>query len=47
VSFASKERNAFHGLALVIVRSKKGQKVTILLYATATGLKDAQMEINK
>jgi beta-galactosidase len=38
-SFRSQERNAFNGLALVIVRSKEGQPGTIKLMAQSDGLK--------
>lgn len=38
VSFASKERNAYNGLALVVVRAKAGSAGTIVLTAKADGL---------
>jgi beta-galactosidase len=38
-SFQAPERNAFNGLALVIVRAKPGQSGSIHLKATADGLK--------
>ncbi|MFT3827927.1 MAG: beta-galactosidase GalB [Chitinophagaceae bacterium] len=41
VSFGSKERAAFKGLALVIVRAKRGVKGTITIKATAAGLQPA------
>jgi beta-galactosidase len=44
-SFQSPERNAFNGLALVIVRAKAGQPGTITLRAHADGLKDASTKI--
>ncbi|MBO9204420.1 MULTISPECIES: beta-galactosidase GalB [Niastella] len=40
--FPSKERNAFKGLALVIVRAKKGMPGTITVTATAKGLTTAK-----
>ncbi|MES2461003.1 MAG: beta-galactosidase GalB [Armatimonadota bacterium] len=40
-SFQSPERNAFNGLALVIVRTKKGQAGTIRLKGASAGLTDA------
>lgn len=45
VSFASKERDAYFGMALVIVRSKKGKAGTIKITATSAGLKSAAIEI--
>lgn len=41
VSFASKEREAYFGLLLVIVRSAKGKKGTIRITATSEGIKGA------
>jgi beta-galactosidase len=38
-TFSNPERNAFNGMALVIIRSKAGQKGDILVTATADGLK--------
>ena len=38
-SFQAPERNAFNGLALVIVRAKAGQPGTIKLMAESDGLK--------
>jgi beta-galactosidase len=40
-SFQAPERNAFNGLALVIVRAKPGQSGTIKLKAQADGLTEA------
>lgn len=45
VSFASKEREAFNGLCLVIVRSKAGEKGTITVTAKSNGLKETQINI--
>ena len=44
-SFQSKERNAFNGLCLVIVRSEEGQPGTIKLTAVSNGLKPASVSI--
>ena len=44
-SFQAPERNAFNGLALVIVRAKPGQPGTIKLTATADGLETAAIRI--
>jgi beta-galactosidase len=44
-SFQAPERNAFNGLALVIVRAKPGQPGTIKLTATADGLEAAAIRI--
>lgn len=44
-SFASYKREAFNGMALVIVRAKPGQKGSIKLIAEADGLKSVQVEI--
>ncbi|MBC8096790.1 MAG: DUF4982 domain-containing protein, partial [Akkermansiaceae bacterium] len=44
-SFQSKERNAYNGLALVIIRSKAGQAGTIRLTAQAEGLKPQSLSI--
>ncbi|MGL1957702.1 MAG: DUF4982 domain-containing protein [Colwellia sp.] len=41
VSFKSTEREAFNGLALVIVRAKKGQAGNIKLTVTSEGLKNS------
>ncbi len=45
VSFASPERRAFGGLALAIVRAKKGFKGTITLQATSNGLNAGTINI--
>ena len=45
VSFASKEREAFSGLALVIVRSQKGKPGTVKLSVSSAGLKSATVTI--
>lgn len=45
VSFASKERNAYFGLALVIVRSQKGEAGIIKISATSPGLKTETIQI--
>ncbi|HBB90177.1 MAG TPA: beta-galactosidase, partial [Bacteroidales bacterium] len=39
VPFKSREREAFNGMALVIVRAKKGAQGTIAIKATSDGLK--------
>jgi beta-galactosidase len=44
-SFQSPERNAFNGLALVIVRAKAGQPGTIILKAESDGLKSSAIQI--
>ena len=44
-SFQAPERNAFNGLALVIVRAKPGQSGTIRLTAASDGLKTASVRI--
>lgn len=44
-SFVSHQRDAFNGMALVIVRSKSGEKGTIVLKAKSTGLKEAQVKV--
>jgi beta-galactosidase len=44
-SFASHKREAFNGMALVIVRAKPGQKGTIKITAEADGLKSVQVEV--
>ena len=46
VSFPSRERKAFNGLCLTIVRSKAGQTGAIKLTAVADGLKSASMAIH-
>jgi hypothetical protein len=45
VSFASKEREAFSGLVLAIVRSEKGKPGVIKINASSAGLKTATVEI--
>ncbi|HCY40130.1 MAG TPA: beta-galactosidase [Prolixibacteraceae bacterium] len=44
-SFASHHREAFNGLALVIVRAKTGEKGTIILKAKSSGLKETQVSV--
>jgi len=44
-SFASHKREAFNGLAMVIVRSKAGEKGKIIVNAKSNGLKETQVEI--
>jgi beta-galactosidase len=44
-SFQSPKRNAFNGLALVIVRAKSGQPGAITLKAEADGLKGATVRV--
>ena len=44
--FANKERNAFNGLALVIVRALPGQTGSITLHAEADGLSPASVTIH-
>ena len=44
-SFQAPERNAYNGLALVIVRAKTGQAGTVVLKATASDLKPAAIKI--
>jgi beta-galactosidase len=44
-SFQSLDRNAFNGLALVIVRAKEGQSGTIKLTAKSKGLKETTVRI--
>jgi beta-galactosidase len=43
--FPSHNRKAFNGLALVIVRSGKGETSTITVTAKSSGLKDAVVKI--
>ena len=43
--FGSKDRNAFNGLALAIVRAKRGQRGTIIVTAQSEGLKEATTKI--
>ena len=45
-SFPSRERNAFNGLCLVIVRSKAGEAGRISLRATSEGLAGAEIPVN-
>ncbi len=45
-SFQSPERNAFNGLALVIVRAKAGEKGTITLKAEADGLQTSTLKLH-
>jgi beta-galactosidase len=45
VSFASKEREAYFGLVLVIVRSEKGKPGSIKINASSPGLKTANVEL--
>jgi beta-galactosidase len=45
VSFGSPEREAFNGLALVVVRSLNGEKGTIKVTATSEGLVESAVEI--
>jgi len=40
-AFPSKDRKAFNGLALAIVRAKKGQEGDIHVIAKSEGLKEA------
>ncbi len=44
-AFPSHSREAFNGLALVIVRSKTGEKGTINVKAESSGLKETQVKI--
>jgi beta-galactosidase len=45
VAFPSHSREAFNGLALMIVRSKAGEKGTITVKAKSSGFKETQVEI--
>lgn len=45
VSFASNERKSFNGLALAIVKAKKGESGKITLTVKAEGLESAKVEI--
>ena len=47
VSFASKERDAYFGMALVIVRSQKGKPGNIKITASSPGLMSATIEIRE
>lgn len=44
-SFSSHQRNAFNGLALVIVRAKKGEKGPITVTAKSTGLTETKVAV--
>jgi len=44
-SFASHKHDAFNGLALVIVRSKAGEKGTITVTAKSNGLKETMVKV--
>jgi len=44
-SFASHKREAFNGLALVIVRSKAGEKGRITVTAKSNGLAESRIEL--
>jgi beta-galactosidase len=45
VAFPSHEREAFNGLALVIIRSQKGVKGTIKVTAKSNRLKETQISL--
>ena len=45
VSFTSKEREAFNGLCLVIVRSVAGKSGTVKVKVHSSGLKETQVEL--
>ena len=45
VSFSSKEREAFNGLALVVVRSLAGASGSITVKAKSSGLKESSVKI--
>ena len=45
-SFLAKEHQAFNGLALVIIRTKAGEKGTIKLKAISDGLTESSIQIN-
>lgn len=45
-AFSSHKRNAFNGLALVIIKAKKGAKGSIKINAKSNGLKTASSTIN-
>ncbi len=45
VAFSSKERKAFNGLALAIVKAKRGQAGTITMTAKSEGLTAASTKI--
>lgn len=44
--FQSKQREVFNGLALLVVRSKSGEKGIITLNAVSDGLRSAEIQIN-
>ncbi|MFM2364125.1 MAG: hypothetical protein RLZZ316_3027, partial [Bacteroidota bacterium] len=44
-SFSSKQRNAFSGLALVIIKSQKSRPGIITVKATAAGLKETKITV--
>jgi beta-galactosidase len=44
-AFPSKDRKAFNGLALVIVRARRGQRGNIIVIAKSDGLKEARTDI--
>ena len=44
-AFPSRDRKAFNGLALVIVRAKRGQSGQILVKAKSEGLEEASVRI--
>jgi len=44
-AFPSKDRNAFNGMALVIVRAKAGQSGPIVVTAKSQGLADSQTTV--
>src|SRR5262249_21368997 len=45
IPFPSKDRNAFNGLALAIVRGQRGQVGTVVLTAKSDGLREAHATI--
>lgn len=45
-AFSSSSRQAFNGMALVIIRSKAGQSGTIKIKMQSTGLKETRVELN-
>ena len=45
-SFQATERKVFNGMALVVIRSKKGEKGTIELSASSVGLKTTKISIS-
>ncbi len=45
-AFPSHDRQAFNGLALVIVRAKRGQSGAIVIHAKSEGLRDAKCTIH-